>query len=232
LVVGRKGHQTRFELAEGDARTFIDRADIVQRIGGLDDGPDDDETEAGDHGGLKPIVLGQGNRVFITRRTNRKIVEQVKELVAFGKFAPVVGRDCETAKPSLHEVMDEMRGCDTAVIQVGADGLQFDCGGSDEPRLGSDILIEIGAAMALFGRNFILMVERGVVLPSNLQGLCECRYSGEELDMPAAMTLFKAFNDFTWSRPARPLTLAIGADHAVPEVLRYERIDTPVYASN
>jgi hypothetical protein len=83
LVVGRKGHQTRFELAEGDARTFIDRTDIAQRTRGLDDGPDVDETEAGDHGGLKPIVLGRANRVFITRHMNRKIVEQVKELVAY-----------------------------------------------------------------------------------------------------------------------------------------------------
>jgi hypothetical protein len=85
--------------------------------------------------------------------------------------------------------------------------------------------------MALFGRNFILLVEGGVTLPTNLQGLCECRYSGEELDMPATMTLFKAFNDFTRSRPTRPLTLAIGADHVVPEVMRYE-LGAPVYASN
>jgi hypothetical protein len=108
--------------------------------------------------------------------------------------------------------------------------LRFDGGRSDEPRLGSDVLIEIGAAMALFGRNFILLVEEGVTLPANLRGLCECRYSGRELDMPATMTLFKAFNDFT--RPARPLALAIGADHVVPEVLRYERIGTSVYPNN
>ena len=86
--------------------------------------------------------------------------------------------------------------------------------------------------MALFGRNFILLIEGSVTLPTNLQGLCECRYSGEELDMPATMTLFKAFNDFTRSRPTRPLTLAIGTDHVVPEVMRYERIGAPVYASN
>jgi hypothetical protein len=218
-------------LAEGDARTFIDCADIAQRIGRLDDGPDANETEAGYHG-LTPSVLGRGNRVFITRRMNRKIVEQVKELVAFGKFAPVVAGDRETAKPSLHDVMDEMRGCGTAVIQVGADGLRFDHSRSGEPHLGSDVLIEIGAAMALFGRNFILLVEEGITLPTNLQGLCECSYSGEELDMPATMTLFKAFNDFTRSRSTRPLTLAISADQFVPEAMQYERIGTAVHASN
>ena len=106
-------------------------------------------------------------------------------------------------------VMDEMRGCDTAVIHVGADGLLFDDGQKEEPGISGDVLIEIGAAMALYGRNFILLVEEGVTLPSNLQGLCTCRYSGEQLDMPATMTLFKAFNGFTKSQPTRPLVLAI-----------------------
>jgi hypothetical protein len=32
---------------------------------------------------------------------------------------------------------------------------------------------------------------------AKLQGLCECRYSGEELNMPATIKLFKAFNEFT-----------------------------------
>ena len=163
---------------------------------------------------------------------NRKIVEQVKELVAFGKFAPVVAQDRETAKPSPHDVMDEMRGCDTAVIHVGADGLRFDGGRNDEPRISGDVLIEIGAAIALYGPNFILLVEEGVALPSSLQGLCECRYSGDELDKAAMMKLFKAFNDFTRSQPARPLVLAIGADHVVPHVLQYERIGTSVHAKN
>jgi Predicted nucleotide-binding protein containing TIR-like domain len=38
----------------------------------------------------------------------------------------------------------------------------------------SNVLIEIGAAMALYDRNFILLVEEGTKLPSNLQGLYEC----------------------------------------------------------
>ena len=86
--------------------------------------------------------------------------------------------------------------------------------------------------MALFGRNFILLVEEGVALPANLQGLCECRYSGEELNMPATMKLFKAFNEFTRSQPTRPLALGIGADHVVPHVLQYERIGTSVQTKN
>jgi Predicted nucleotide-binding protein containing TIR-like domain len=222
LVVGRKGQHTRFELAEDDARAFIDGTDIATSQWTEDggDGSGAEEAPARDPDGLKPRALSRGNRVFITHRMSKKIVEQVKELVAFGKFEPVVARHRETAQPFPRDLMDEMRGCDTAVIHIGADGLRFD-GRNDEPRISGDVLIEIGAAMALFGRNFILLVEHGVTLPANLLGLCECRYSGEELNMPATMKLFKAFNDFTRPRPAQSLALAIGADRVAPHVLQY-----------
>ena len=58
-----------------------------------------------------------------------------------------------------------------------------------------NVLIEIGAAMALYGRNFILLVPEGVDLPSNLQGLYRCDYQGNKLDYDATMKLLKAFND-------------------------------------
>ncbi len=240
LVVGRKGQQTRFRLAEANARAFVASASLAPSPVATEFDGDGSGAEAaparmvpaGSYGDSKPEpTVRRGNRVFITHRINTKILEQVKELVAFGKFAPVVARERETARPSPHDVMDEMRGCDTAVIHVGFDGLLFDGGETKEPRINGDVLMEIGAAIALYGRNFILLVEEGVKLPANLQGLCECRYSGEELGMSATMTLFKAFNDFTRSQP-HPLVLGIGADHVVPHVLRYERLGASVQAKN
>jgi predicted nucleotide-binding protein len=92
--------------------------------------------------------------------------------------------------------MDDMRGCHAAVIHVGLEGMLYDKEGDEHPQVNGNVLIEIGAAMALYGRNFILLVEEGVKLPSNLQGLYECRYGGDELNMPATMKLLKAFNEF------------------------------------
>lgn len=137
------------------------------------------------------------NRVFITHGRNKKILDQVKELVAFGNFEAVVAQELETAaKPVPDKVMDEMRKCDAAVIHVGADAVVYDKAGNERPQINENVLIEIGAAMALYKRKFILLVEDGVRLPSNLQGLYECRYSGDELNMPATMKLLKAFNEF------------------------------------
>jgi hypothetical protein len=99
LVVGRKGQQTRFELAEDDARAFVAGASFAPSQVGTECRDDGSSAEAAPRriaptsmlDGFKPeAALGRGNRVFITHRMNKKIVEQVKELVAFGKFAPVV----------------------------------------------------------------------------------------------------------------------------------------------
>jgi hypothetical protein len=112
--------------------------------------------------------------------------------------------------------MELMRGCDTAIVQVDTNVLPREA----EPRIQADVLIELGAAMALYGRNFVLLVEDSVALPLNLQGLCECRYGGDELDMPAMMELLRAFSGFT--RPGAKVALpALG--HVIAQALPREQ---------
>lgn len=132
-------------------------------------------------------------RVFITHGKNTRIMEQIKKLVGLGGFTPVVSVQRETpAKPVPEKVMDDMRSCGAAVIHVGTDGTIRDADGVEHPQLNPNVLIEIGAAMALYKGRFILVVESGVKLPSNLQGLYECRYVGDGLDMDAGMKILEA----------------------------------------
>lgn len=137
------------------------------------------------------------NRVFITHGKNKDIVSQLKELLTFGSFEPIVAVDVETvSKPVPDKVMDSMRSCYAAIIHVGTELKVMDSSGTEHTMLNSNVLIEIGAAMALYGGKFILLVEEGVNLPSNLQGLYQVRYSGDKLDYEATMKLLRAFNDF------------------------------------
>jgi Predicted nucleotide-binding protein containing TIR-like domain len=186
-VVGRKGKETRFEFDGGETAAFLRAA-----------GADGETAEPGDGGVTRPTGLAfpirRSPRVFITYRVGGKILEQVKELVAFGQLEPLLFRRNETATaPLLSSLMEQMRGCDTAIVQVDANALPREAA----PRLEPGVLIEIGAAMALYGRNFVLLVEDQVALPLNVQGLCECRYRGDELNMPAMMELLRAFSGFT-----------------------------------
>jgi hypothetical protein len=144
-----------------------------------------------------PSTIRKNGRVFITHGKNRDIVGQLKDLLTFGGFTPVVAIELESvSKPVPDKVMDDMRSCDAAIIHVGAEVRLLDPDGKERKMLNQNVLIEIGAAMALYGRKFILLVEKGVTLPSNLLGLYEVRYEGDKLDYESTMKLLKAFNDF------------------------------------
>jgi hypothetical protein len=137
------------------------------------------------------------NRVFISHGKQREIVTQIKELLSFGSFEPIVSVDREsTAVPVPEKVFEDMRSCGAGVIHVGSEGKYLDKEGNEHSKLNDNVLIEIGAAMALYGKKVILLVERGVSLPSNLQGLYRCDFEGSKLDYESTMKLLKTFSQF------------------------------------
>lgn len=136
-------------------------------------------------------------RVFITHGKNKDIVSQLKDLLMFGKFIPVVAEEHETtSKPVPEKVLEDMRSCFAGIIHVSSEEELLDKSGNVHHKINENVLIEIGAAMALYKHNFILLVQRGIHLPSNLQGLYVCYYEGDKLDYEATMKLLKAFNEF------------------------------------
>jgi predicted nucleotide-binding protein len=145
----------------------------------------------------QPTFDPKTNRVFISHGKQKNIAAQIKELLSFGNFDPVVSVDREaTAIPVPEKVFEDMRSCGAGVIHVGAEGKYLDKDGNEHTKINDNVLIEIGAAMALYGKKVILLVERGVVLPSNLQGLYRCDFEGERLDYDATMKLLKTFSQF------------------------------------
>ena len=203
LIVGRKGKPTRFDFDSDTTREFVDGTSVDTQE---NESPTNESAEAVglteevdtlDEYSEPETSEEKGNRVFITHGKNRKILEQVKEIVTYGKFEPVVAVEHETAaEPVPQKVMGDMRKCRAAVIHVCAERILYDEERNEVRLINENVLIEIGAAMALYGDSFILLVEKGVSLPSNLQGLYECRYEGDELNLRAAMKLLKAFNEF------------------------------------
>lgn len=94
--------------------------------------------------------------------------------------------------------MSDMRSCGAAIIHIEDErriDVPADDGGYVLVALNPNVLIEFGAAMALYGRRFILLVKDGIKLPSNLQGLFEVRYTTDQLDGNATIKLLEAIND-------------------------------------
>jgi hypothetical protein len=146
----------------------------------------------------KPTPTNQ--QVFLTHGKNKEMLGQLKDLLTFGKFIPVVAEEHETtSKPVPDKVLDDMHSCFRGIIHIASEDELLDKSGNVHHKINENVLIEIGAAMALYRRNFILLVQREIHLPSNLQGLYVCYYEGDKLDYEATMKLLKAFNEFKWN---------------------------------
>jgi hypothetical protein len=171
-----------------DSSDAGDRADPADPLSGL----------AEPAPGPEPSRAGMPNRrVFLSHGSNHRVVDQLKELLAFGDFEAVVAVERESvSKPVPQKVMDDMRSAAAGIIHVSPEERLMDQAGVERRVLNQNVLIEIGAAMALYGERFILLVEEGTTLPSNLQGLYEVRYSGSELGYDATMKVLKALNQF------------------------------------
>jgi predicted nucleotide-binding protein len=148
-------------------------------------------------GGQTPANITSASRkVFITHGKDKAFIDPIKKLLGFGEMIPVVSVEKQSvSKPVPEKVMDDMRGCGAAIIHVADEMKLLDQEANEHAIINSNVLIEIGAAMALYGRRFILLVKEGVELPSNLQGLYEVRYKGENLDGEATIKLLEAIND-------------------------------------
>jgi predicted nucleotide-binding protein len=136
-------------------------------------------------------------KVFISHGKNKKVVEQLKEILTFGQFDVTVSVEKESTAISVPDkVFSDMRNSDAAVIHVEGERELLDSEGNKHYVINENVLIEIGAAIALYGKKFVLLCENSVKLPSNLQGLYRCNYEGKELSYEATMKLLKAFNEF------------------------------------
>lgn len=145
--------------------------------------------------GLPPKEISL-QKVFISHGNNKEIVEQLKELLVFGKFIPVVAEEHNTTSvPVPEKVLVEMKNCFAGLIHVEGEQKMIDPEGKEHTVLNQNVLIEIGSALALYGKNTILLVEKGTQLPSNLQGLYRCEYEGKKLDYVSTMKLLKTFNE-------------------------------------
>src|SRR2546421_230841 len=127
------------------------------------------------------ITDAHAKRVFITHGKNKDLIEPIKKLLSLADLEPVVSVQTQTvSQPVPSKVMGEMRSCGAAIIHVDDEQHIMDKDDVEHIFLNDNVLIEIGAAMAIYGERFILIVKEGLKLPSNLSGLLELRYKGDK----------------------------------------------------
>ncbi len=134
-------------------------------------------------------------KVFISHSKNENILQQLKTILEFGTFEYKIAEEEESAAiPVPDKVFGLMRQCNCAIINVSADEEMKQA--DSKYRINENVLIEIGAAFVHYDKRVILLVDKRIELPSNLQGLYKCEYEGIELSFVVAMKLQKALTDF------------------------------------
>lgn len=136
----------------------------------------------------KPIV-------FISHSKNATIVDQLKTILEFGEFDFKIAEETETtAIPIPEKVFGLMRQCNCAIINVSADEQEKKPDGTY--GVNGNVLTEIGGAFLQYNRKVILLVDKRVQIPSNLQGLYRCEYEGDELAFSTYQKLQKTLAEF------------------------------------
>jgi predicted nucleotide-binding protein len=178
---------------------------VEEEIEGLETGLETDPEKSADGMGSQNIpspptsarISVGTNRVYVAHGKSKDVLHQLKDLLTFGGFEPVLSLERETtAEPVPQKIIGDMRSCSAAIINVTREQELIDADGKQHHVLNENVLIEIGAAMALYDKNFILLVQEGVHLPTDLQGLYRCDYQGSKLDYEATMKLLKTFSQF------------------------------------
>ena len=211
--VGRRGQPTRLEVDSDALAQMVARSDNSEAPSkpegretgtGLDevgvaletDGQQEDEG-AGE--GAQEMERGtsphEAVRVFIGHGRCEGIVDQVKTMldVTEMSYEVVIGQE-SAAIPVPQKVFDAMRRCNAAVICVTADAESEREDGSYD--INPNVLIEIGAAFVLYDKRVVLIWDRRIPVPSNLQGLYRCETEGDQLSWSTGMKLMKAIKDF------------------------------------
>ena len=139
---------------------------------------------------VRPRSSLSNSKLFVSHGANRTVVDQVKDLLDLGSFEPIVAVEEETAAvPVPDKVFDAMRQCGAGIICVTSEGDHDEDGYTNA---NPNILMEIGAAYILYEKRVILLWDRRVRVPSNLQGLYRCEFEGDELSWSAGTRLQKA----------------------------------------
>ena len=157
--------------------------------------------EAGKKEGLEekttPSIIGEKIPwVFISHSKNKKILDQIKQMLSFGNFKYEIAEERETlAIPLSDKVFGLMQKCNCAIINISADEEKKQ---GETYGINENVLIEIGGAFLHYKKRVILVIDNKLkdILPSILHGVAAIFYEGDELSWNDGMRLQKALTEF------------------------------------
>lgn len=135
-------------------------------------------------------------KVFISHSKNKKILDQIKQMLEFGDFDFVIAEEKETtAIPLSDKVFGLMWDCNCAIINISADAEKKV---DDGFAINENVVAELWGSYLHYKKRVILVIDKRLKekLPSILQGLTAIFYEGDELSWSDGMRLQKSLSEF------------------------------------
>ena len=206
VKVGRRGQLTRLEICVESLAEYLDQT--IEPPATLSDSSVNHDDVSEDNGATEVAVsvearVGEDSlqasrkeaRIFVSHGSNRDILHQVKTILETLEIETMIAESEETAAiPVPQKVLSAMHDCSAAIIIVSVDESRKDSSGSY--TLNENVLIEIGAAFVLYRERVVLLWDRRIPVPSNLQGLYRSEFEGDQLTWEVGMKLIEAVKDF------------------------------------
>ena len=201
FIIGRKKQPSRFEVNRDVIGQSIGEQNLSSRKTEIKTQGNNDNND--EENIVEENLTNKNNgksdndelRVFVSHSKNKNILDQVKTMLNFtNMYFEVAEEDETTAIPVSEKVLSAMRRCNSAVICVTADDEKKSEDG--HYKINENVLIEIGAAFVLYDKKVVLVWDKRLSIPSNLQGLYRCEFEGEELSWDVGMKLMKGVNNF------------------------------------
>lgn len=203
LTIGRKGSQTRLSINKDELKFYIEAGPSTppwtepneQLIESIEEKIPIEPSISQNK--IEKVIPEEDFelRVFISHGKNQDIVEQVETLLGLADIDSEIAVKEETsAIPVPDKVFNAMRRCSAGIIIVSVEEGNKDVNGNY--RINENVLIEIGAAFVLYEKKVVLLWDKRLPVPSNLQGLYRCEYEGNDLNWGAGMKLMKAIKGF------------------------------------
>ena len=156
---------------------------------------DRSDSFKGQMGELVGAAPSGETRIYVSFSENKKLTEQIMTMLDVDKFPYELGmKETGIETPIGEGVSTAMKKCNSGIIFAAADENVLLPNGQYAMSPGS--LIELGAAMALFGKNIVLLCDDRVALPQPLQGMEHYEFSGTELSWNSGVSLMKAVSKF------------------------------------
>jgi hypothetical protein len=212
FTLGRKGQSTRLALNKEELEKYIEAGPssppwvdpIMEAAAEIDEEQAVTKTSGIKLPSNESALGGQTNetsgslKVFISHGKNMELVEQVETMLGLADVTSEIAVKEESAAiPVPDKIFSAMKRCQAAIIVVAVEEAKKD--GSGQYTINENVLIEIGAAFVLYDKRVVLLWDRRLTVPSNLQGLYRCEFEGDDLNWGAGMKLMKAIKGFKQS---------------------------------